>query len=136
MPAGLAHFRLSLYAKASRNWTLRAALVSDRTGAVLGCTVMPVRGGDGTDWVLYSNVLINTTFASSGAVPEVASLVLTGDPGPVITTLWLDSVSLFPAGAAIGLFRPDLFAALSGLTPAFVRFPGGNYLEGYSNITH
>lgn len=48
-------------------------------------------------------------------------------------TLWLDMVSLFPAktwkGRPNGL-RPDLAEMLDNLKPAFVRFPGGCWVEG------
>ena len=47
-------------------------------------------------------------------------------------SLWLDNVSLFPPtydNLANGL-RPDLMTKLAGLKPAFIREPGGNYLEG------
>ena len=59
-----------------------------------------------------------------------ARLVVTASrPG----TIWLDMVSLFPEktwkGRANGL-RPDLAEMLAGLKPAFVRFPGGCWVEG------
>ncbi|HEY5909405.1 MAG TPA: alpha-L-arabinofuranosidase C-terminal domain-containing protein [Verrucomicrobiae bacterium] len=48
-------------------------------------------------------------------------------------TFWLDMVSLFPTktwkNRANGL-RPDLAEMLAGLKPAFVRFPGGCWVEG------
>jgi len=48
-------------------------------------------------------------------------------------TFWLDMVSLFPHQTwrhrANGL-RPDLAEMLVGLKPAFVRFPGGCWVEG------
>ncbi len=44
-------------------------------------------------------------------------------------TFWLDFVSLVPSDAVNG-FRPDLLAMLKELKPAFVRFPGGCYVEG------
>lgn len=36
-----------------------------------------------------------------------------------------------PNDAHSGLFRRDLFENLNNLKPAFMRFPGGNYLEGH-----
>lgn len=55
-------------------------------------------------------------------------------------TLVIDSVSLVPlenaaAGTALGHqnpwpFRADLLQALKDLRPAFLRFPGGCYVEG------
>jgi alpha-N-arabinofuranosidase len=47
-------------------------------------------------------------------------------------TVWLNLVSLFPPtwkNRPNGL-RPDLMQMLVDLKPAFLRFPGGNYLEG------
>jgi alpha-L-arabinofuranosidase len=47
-------------------------------------------------------------------------------------SVWLSLVSLFPPtfnNRSNGL-RPDLMQMLAGLKPAFLRFPGGNYLEG------
>ena len=47
-------------------------------------------------------------------------------------TVWLSLVSLFPPtwkNRRNGL-RPDLMQRLVDLKPAFLRFPGGNYLEG------
>ena len=48
-------------------------------------------------------------------------------------TLWLDMVSLFPKQTwkdrPNGL-RPDLAEMLAAMKPAFVRFPGGCYVEG------
>ena len=61
-------------------------------------------------------------------------LTLTMDrPG----TVWLSLVSLFPPtwkNRPNGL-RPDLMQMLVDLKPAFLRFPGGNYLEGNSIAT-
>jgi len=47
-------------------------------------------------------------------------------------TFWLQNVSLFPPtykNRRNGL-RPDLMELLADLKPKFLRFPGGNYLEG------
>ena len=52
---------------------------------------------------------------------------------PAAGTVWLDFVSLFPKqtwnGRTNGL-RRDLMARLVDLAPAFVRFPGGCWVEG------
>lgn len=46
-------------------------------------------------------------------------------------TLWLDMVSLMPSATwKEHGFRPDLAEMLNGLKPAFVRFPGGCWVEG------
>jgi alpha-L-arabinofuranosidase len=53
-------------------------------------------------------------------------------------TIWLDVVSLFPAttfdNRTNGL-RLDLANMLSALHPSFLRYPGGNFIEG-ANITN
>ena len=67
--------------------------------------------------------------ASTATDPQARLLIAAGEPG----TVWLDVVSLFPKdtwkGRANGL-RPDLAEMLDGLKPAFVRFPGGCWVEG------
>ncbi len=46
-------------------------------------------------------------------------------------TLWLDMVSLMPDQKFDGMnLRPDLAEKLDNLTPAFIRFPGGCWVEG------
>jgi alpha-L-arabinofuranosidase len=50
-------------------------------------------------------------------------------------TLWLDVVSLFPENTFKGRrngLRNDLAQYIAGLHPAFVRWPGGCYVEGIS----
>eukprot|EP00727_Mastigamoeba_balamuthi_P013667 m51a1_g8923 hypothetical protein (1162) ;mRNA; r:818630-822776 len=50
-------------------------------------------------------------------------------------TVWLDSFSLIPADAVLGLFRKDVYTALAALRPSFVQFPWGRTLEGTSADT-
>lgn len=47
-------------------------------------------------------------------------------------TVEFDLISLFPEDAVAGIFRRDLFNALAGLKPGFIRFPGGCIVEGTS----
>ncbi|PYR54932.1 MAG: hypothetical protein DMF91_25530 [Acidobacteria bacterium] len=70
------------------------------------------------------------TLTTTKAEPTAkARFVLTVDrPG----TIWLSLVSLFPPtyrNQANGC-RPDLLQMLIDMRPKFLRFPGGNYLEG------
>lgn len=68
---------------------------------------------------------------TTGALAPTANarFVITVDrPG----TIWFSLVSLFPPtfkDQANG-FRPDLLQMLIDMRPKFLRFPGGNYLEG------
>jgi alpha-L-arabinofuranosidase len=61
--------------------------------------------------------------------PKARLVISTSQAG----TFWLDMVSLFPKrtwkNRPNGL-RPDLAGMLAGLKPAFVRFPGGCWVEG------
>ena len=72
---------------------------------------------------------ITLTTEKNVAPTTKARLTLTlRQPG----TVWLGLVSLFPPtwkDRPNGL-RPDLMQMLVDLKPAFLRFPGGNYLEG------
>ncbi len=47
-------------------------------------------------------------------------------------SLWFNLVSLFPPTfhGRVNGFRPDLMQLLDNMHPAFLRFPGGNYVEG------
>jgi alpha-L-arabinofuranosidase len=79
----------------------------------------------GADWQPYAVKLV------AGASDSNARFVLsTKSTG----TFWLDQVSLFPADTfnqrPNGL-RSDLMKMLVDLHPAFVRFPGGSFGEGY-----
>jgi alpha-N-arabinofuranosidase len=70
------------------------------------------------------------TLKTGNVTPTTAArLVLTLDqPG----TVWLGMVSLFPPtwGDQANGFRKDLMQMLVDMKPKFLRFPGGNYLEG------
>ncbi|HET6955067.1 MAG TPA: alpha-L-arabinofuranosidase C-terminal domain-containing protein [Vicinamibacterales bacterium] len=70
------------------------------------------------------------TLSTANVTPTAnARFVLTVErPG----TIWFSLVSLFPPTYKnqINGFRPDLLQMLIDMRPKFLRFPGGNYLEG------
>lgn len=72
---------------------------------------------------------LKATLTAKGSDAAGRLVITASQPG----TFWLDMVSLFPQrtwkGRANGL-RPDLAGLLNGLKPAFVRFPGGCWVEG------
>jgi alpha-L-arabinofuranosidase len=76
------------------------------------------------EWQSFHMPLVSS--ASDPAAKLVISAAQAG-------TVWLDMVSLFPKdtwkGRLNGL-RPDLAQMLADLRPAFVRFPGGCWVEG------
>jgi alpha-L-arabinofuranosidase len=78
------------------------------------------------EWMQYSCIL-----RPNSTDPAARLVISSSDSG----TIWLDVVSLFPKATfknrQNGL-RKDLVEMLDGLRPAFVRFPGGCWVEGES----
>ncbi len=79
-----------------------------------------------SEWKQFSVVLKT----NGSAVPSTANrfVLSTGTAG----TVWFSLVSLFPPtfhNRANGM-RPDLMEWMGAMQPAFLRLPGGNYLEG------
>jgi len=78
-----------------------------------------------TEWKKY-----NATLKTGQLTPSTTNrfVVATRSPG----TVWLSLVSLFPPtfkNRPNGN-RPDIMELLAAMKPKFLRFPGGNYLEG------
>ena len=101
---------------------LRIALVADQSGQVLASASATLTG---TGWNEYKFEM-----QSGRVTPEAENhLELTIDRP---ATLWLQLVSLFPPtyhGRRNGN-RIDIMEKLAAMHPSFLRFPGGNYLEG------
>ena len=117
-------YRVSFYAKASPGFKgpLTVALESNDGKSVFAkADVAQVT----SDWKKFSATLKTGKLQASSANRFVIS---TGTPG----TLWFSLVSLFPPtykNRPNGL-RPDIMQLLADMHPSFLRFPGGNYLEG------
>ena len=115
-------YKLSFYARksASMGGSVTAELLGKK-GKVLGSKVI---SGISGKWTNYHAVL-----KSDGSYPEgKLAFVPTGHG-----SLYLNIVNLFPAKTWRGLpLRPQLARMLAALHPSFVRFPGGNYIEGNS----
>jgi len=114
----------SFYAKADEPaiGALTIRLVNDRTGAVAASTSVSALGGP---WRRYEFTLKTGTLVPS-ADNHLEFLV--ERPG----SAWFSLVSLFPPtykNEPNGK-RTDLMEKLAAMHPAFLRFPGGNYLEG------
>ncbi len=114
----------SLYAKADSPaiGAITVKLVSNADRKTLASATV---SGISADWKQYQFSLRTGTVQASSA----NHLELTvGHAG----TLWLNLVSLFPPtyrNTPNGN-RIDLMEKLAAMHPAFLRFPGGNYLEG------
>jgi alpha-N-arabinofuranosidase len=119
-----AHYRASFYAKAAPGFS-GSVIVSIQTNDGVTVYAKGEVSGLTQDWKPYEIIL------ETGKVEPTANAryVLTLDrPG----TVWVDLVSLFPPTwkDQPNGFRPDLMQMLVDLKPRFLRFPGGNYLEG------
>ncbi len=116
-------YKGSFYAKSSGDMgPVTVSLVSDDTGKALATASV---ASVSSDWKQYTFTL-KSAAAQSSAANHLA--VTVGRPG----TLWLQLVSLFPPTYRNrpGGFRADLMEKLAAMHPTFLRFPGGNYLEG------
>jgi alpha-L-arabinofuranosidase len=105
-------YALSLYA---RGGGVLTASLEKQDGTVLAAQKITRLGAD---WKKFECVL-----AANATVPNARLVITAEQPG----TVWLDMVSLFPKNQ---LFRADLLKLLADMKPAFVRFPGGCYVEG------
>jgi alpha-L-arabinofuranosidase len=117
-------FTGSFFSKSDKETPLpvQIALVADQTGKVLAKTSVSVTG---TAWKEYKFSLRSGTVAASSE----NHLELTLDRP---ATLWLQLVSLFPPTYRdrVNGNRADIMEKLAAMHPSFLRFPGGNYLEG------
>ena len=117
-------YKASLYAKGDATGVgpLHWNLVSNKTGkSVAGAETASI----GSEWKRYSVTLHTGKIEASEAYHLELTLTKPG-------TLWMTMVSVFPPtykNRENGN-RVDLMEMLAGLHPAFLRFPGGNYLEG------
>jgi len=116
-------YRGSFFAKSNSEVQLpvRLALVADQSGQVLASTALSVTG---TAWKQYKFELRSTESA-----PSENHFELTIDRP---ATLWLQLVSLFPPTYhdRPNGNRIDIMEKLAAMRPSFLRFPGGNYVEG------
>ncbi|MGA2891032.1 MAG: alpha-L-arabinofuranosidase C-terminal domain-containing protein [Terracidiphilus sp.] len=113
----------SFYAKTDTTGVpVTVSLVNDETGATAASTTVT---GVTSEWKQYNFTL------KTEQVPVTANnhLILT-IPRPA--TVWFNLISLFPPTYHNRPYgnRIDLMEKLAAMHPAFLRLPGGNYLEG------
>jgi alpha-N-arabinofuranosidase len=116
----------SVYAKADKDATaagVKVSLIANDTGKVLASAKLQALTGE---WKKY-----DFTMKTGGDVPATANnqIVLSVDkPG----TVWLQLLSVFPPTYKnrVNGDRIDLSEMMAAMHPTFLRFPGGNYLEG------
>ena len=122
-------YRASFYARAGSGFTgpLTVAIVStNNTTIYASAQVRRITG----DWKKYEVAL---TTGKVGPTKGASFAIWTSKPG----TVWFSLVSLFPPtfNNRPNGNRPDIMQLLAGMKPAFLRFPGGNYLEGRTIAT-
>ena len=116
----------SVYAKgdaAGMAAGLKVSLIANQTGKVLASARVV---GLTADWKQYSFTM--KTGADVVASADNQIVVSVEHPG----TVWLQLLSVFPPtykNRANGN-RVDLMEIMAAMHPQFLRFPGGNYLEG------
>ncbi len=122
-------YRATLWAKGGAGFTgpLTLALVSNDTSTVYAQAEI----AEITD--KYRKYEATLTTGNVAATKEARFHIWAGSKG----TVWFSLVSLFPPtykDRPNGL-RPDIMQLLADMKPAFLRFPGGNYLEGQTIAT-
>jgi alpha-N-arabinofuranosidase len=123
-------YRASFYARGGDGFSgpVTVAIVSSDGATVLASAqVARVAGA----WHKYEATLTSTGKAKPSADNRL--VLSTGTQG----TVWFNMVSLFPPtykNRANGN-RADIMQLLADMHPAFLRFPGGNYLEGNTIAT-
>jgi alpha-L-arabinofuranosidase len=122
LQAGTA-YNLNFYAAGSIGFTgpINAQLESSSGNSIYAQTSF---SGLTTNWQLFSASLV------PGGTDTNAQIVLSISNAD---TVWLDVVSLFPQATYLNRsngMRADLADTLSALQPSFLRFPGGNFIEG------
>lgn len=114
-------YRYSLYARAEGDLREAVVRLEDAQGKPLAEQRI---SGIGSDWKTFTGTI------KAGGTNRAARLAIRT---PSAGTLYLDMVSLFPTDTyknrANGI-RRDLAEKVTALKPAFVRFPGGCYVEG------
>ena len=116
-------YTVSFYAKAAPGFTgpLTASIESTNGNVLASAVISGVTG----DWKKFE-----TTLKTKGGTPSKDNVfkITTTAPG----TIWLQEVSLFPPtykNRPNG-DRKDISQLLADAQPKFLRFPGGNYVEG------
>ncbi|WP_405524734.1 alpha-L-arabinofuranosidase [Streptomyces canus] len=124
-----------LFAKASRGIGPLTVSIESADGGTVYASARIAHVGTGFPDRPFELTLC--TGADAPVTGDARLTVTTADPTAAGETLWLQHVSLFPPtynNRPNGL-RIDLMERLVALKPKFLRFPGGNFLEGNTIAT-
>ena len=119
-----AAYKAMFYAKASAGFSGAVTLsIMSNDGTMLAATAQVPKLSE--SWQKYEATLTTGNVKASAGSKFVLSA---NRPG----TIWFGFVSLFPPTYKnrVNGFRPDIMELLAAMKPQFLRFPGGNYLEG------
>ena len=117
-------YHASFYARATTNFTgpITVSIESDDGSVIYAeATVSSI----GTNWESHTATLKTGKLTPTAKARLVLAINHSG-------TVWFDLVSLFPPtyhNRPNGN-RIDIMETLAGMKPSFLRFPGGNYVEG------
>ncbi|MDP4262131.1 MAG: alpha-L-arabinofuranosidase C-terminal domain-containing protein [Bacteroidota bacterium] len=116
-------YSASFYAKASQPGLLAVSIESNDGKTVYAKAQSQAIGSEWKQYKLTLNTADNVT-----PTADTRFVISTIDTGRI----WFNLVSLFPPtyNNTPNGNRPDIMQLLAGMKPAFLRFPGGNYLEG------
>src|SRR4051812_20228125 len=117
-------YRASFYAKAAAGFSgpIEVSIQSSDGKTVYASGTVPAVSGT---WKRYELTLQTRSVTPTTAARYVLAVERPG-------TVWFSLVSLFPPtfkNQANG-FRPDIMQMMAEMRPKFLRFPGGNFLEG------
>ena len=122
-------YRASFYAKADKGFSgpLTVEIVSSNGATVFASAQVRRIGGE---WKKYE---VTLTTGKAAPSKENRLVITASKPG----TIWFSLVSLFPPtfNDRPNGNRPDIMQILADMHPAFLRFPGGNYVEGNTFAT-
>jgi enterochelin esterase-like enzyme/alpha-L-arabinofuranosidase len=119
-------YRASFYARGERfSGPLTVSLESTKGDKVFASAIVPRISGK---WEKHDVTLTTGNVETSKGNRLVISTKQPGEQG----TVWFQNVSLFPPtyNNRPNGTRPDIMQLLADMKPTFLRFPGGNYLEG------
>jgi len=113
----------SFYAKSVGAGPAHVRLVADDTGAVLTEAAIEIKENN---WQQYHYTMKTGPSVKAGSRNHFE--ITFAKPG----TVWLQLISLFPPTFNNRPYgnRTDLMEMMAAMKPHFLRFPGGNYLEG------
>ncbi len=123
-------YRASFYAKAAPGFAGSLTISFENNDGTTVFARAQVAGVSG-EWKKYEVALTTGKAVEPSATNRL--VILANAPG----TVWFDFVSLFPPtwNDRPNGMRKDLMQLLVDYKPGFLRFPGGNYLEGNTPAT-